>query len=305
MNSSHKYRIIQIKKLMNYFRFIRPWAFIGISIVFITSTIIAIKINPQQEYKILNIILSSLSWGFLASGAHSINNIFDLKIDRINKPFRALPSKKISIKEAWIITLTLYISSIILALFNKTEFLILFLVGIISTLTYSCPPFYFKKRGFLANINIAISRGLLLILAGWVIVGNLNEPTPWLIGGISSIYLLGAASTKDIADIKGDIKNKCSTLPSRYGIEKTAKIIAPFLVLPFLIIPLGVHYKILITPTLPLTLLSLYGLYIASLIVKKKENHTTIEKNHISWKHAYILYMIFHLSISTIYIIHY
>jgi 4-hydroxybenzoate polyprenyltransferase len=171
------------------------------------------------------------------------------------------------------------------------------------TVLYSIRPFRCKKHWLYANIIIALFRGLLIVLAGWSAVKSLNYFLPWYIGLISFLFLLGAATTKDIADIKGDRKNKCQTLPVRFGLEKTAKILYPFFTLPFLLIPLGVYLNILHVNTLPLTLLTIYGIYTSRTIKFYPEKTTIIERNHISWKHTYIIYMIFHLGMCVAYLL--
>ena len=62
---------------------------------------------------------------------------------------------------------------------------------------------------------------------------------PWYIGLVIGLFLLGAASTKDFADIEGDRAGGCRTLPIVYGVKKAAWIISPFFVLPWLLLPLG------------------------------------------------------------------
>ena len=52
------------------------------------------------------------------------------------------------------------------------------------------------------------------------------------------LFLVGAASTKDFADIEGDRAGGCKTLPILHGPRKAAWIIAPFFVLPWLLMPL-------------------------------------------------------------------
>src|SRR5262249_60331321 len=60
----------------------------------------------------------------------------------------------------------------------------------------------------------------------------------WAIRSVFPIFLLRTTSTKDFADMEGDRAHGCVTLPIRFGVERAAKIIAPFFVLPWLLIPL-------------------------------------------------------------------
>ena len=292
-----------IKKIQSYSMFIRPFAFIGTAIIFVCSSLIAINTPPYVQYSWLHILLGALSCGLLASAAHAINNIFDLKIDKINKPFRELPSKKLSIKKAWVITLLLYLFSFVLAVFVGFLFFILILLMSFLTVIYSCPPFRCKNHWLYAALIIALFRGVFVILAGWAAVKNLNYILPWYISLLSFLFLIGATPTKDIADMKGDRKNNCLTLPVKYGLRKTIKIIAPFLIIPFLLVPIGVYLKILHINTLPLTLLLFYSIYILFLIKKFPNKLTAIEKNHISWKHVYILFMVLEVGMMVSYLL--
>ena len=52
---------------------------------------------------------------------------------------------------------------------------------------------------------------------------------PWYIGLVICLFLLGAASTKDFADIEGDRAGGCRTLPIVYGVKKAAWMISPVL----------------------------------------------------------------------------
>jgi hypothetical protein len=80
---------------------------------------------------------------------------------------------------------------------------------------------------------------MLLKVAGWAMVASVFYAEPWYIGAIFGLFLIGAAGTKDFADIEGDRAGGCKTLPILYGVKKAAWIIAPFFVFPWLLIPLG------------------------------------------------------------------
>lgn len=295
--------MIFIKNIYYYLKFIRPITFIGTFVVISCISLVAININPYVPYSWLIILIGSFSCSFLTLAAYTLNNICDLEIDKINKPFRPLSANLISIKEAWMITIFLYLISIILSLFINITFFVLILIMFFLTIMYSVPPFSFKKNSILSNFTISLCRGLLIILAGWVLVRDIDYILPWYIGFILFLFLFGAISTKDITDIKGDKQNNCFTLPVKYDFDKFIKIISPFFILPFLLIPLGVYLKILNINTLPLTLLLFYGIYIIWLMKNKINKTTKIEGNHIAWKHTYILYMIFNIGILLAYII--
>ena len=103
---------------------------------------------------------------------------------------------------------------------------------------YSFPAFGRTKRHwFWANFTIAVTRGGLLKVAGWSFVASVLCGEAWAIGGIFALFLLGATSTKDFSDMEGDRAHGCITLPVRFGVRRAATIMAPFFVVPWLLIP--------------------------------------------------------------------
>ena len=80
---------------------------------------------------------------------------------------------------------------------------------------------------------------MLLKVAGWSSVKTVVGIEPWFIGAIFGLFLLGASTTKDFADIEGDARGGCRTLPVVYGVRRAAWMISPSFVLPFVLIALG------------------------------------------------------------------
>jgi 4-hydroxybenzoate polyprenyltransferase len=118
--------------------------------------------------------------------------------------------------------------------------------------------------------------------------------------------VLGASSTKDFADIEGDRAGGCETLPILYGVKKAAWIIAPFFVLPFALIPIGVRTGLLtgnprLLDLLAATLVA-YGVYTVYLLVRRPEELAFTE-NHPSWTHMYLMMMVAQIGFALAYVL--
>lgn len=272
-----------VYRLKIYLELLRPFTLIAPIIGFLSGAIIALGIIPG-----FRVVIGALSATILNAASNVNNQYFDLEIDRINKPFRPLPSGRISRKKTMIFASLLYFSALILSWLINLQFFFIVLITAVITFFYSAPPFRIKKYPFISNIFIALPRGMFLIVAGWSTVKSVFNIEPWFIGLIFALYLIGAATTKDFSDIKGDRQFGIKTLPVLYGPEKAAKIISLFLYIPFMLIPLGVIARIIRLTALPLTLLVIWGLYTAKLIIDRPQE-LTLEKNHISWKHMYLM----------------
>src|SRR5487761_18786 len=182
----------------------------------------------------------------LNAGSNGLNQIFDLANDRINKPARPLASGLITLRQAWIFTISVYAAALAMAAAVNAETFGLFCFGAVATALYSAPPVRLKRRTWGSNFVIALARGELLKVAGWAVVSTvLDSVEPWYIGLIFFFFLVGATTTKDFADIEGDRAAGCLTLPVKYGVPASIRIISPFFVLPWGVMALGVWLKIL------------------------------------------------------------
>ena len=273
---------------------------------------------------ILTVTLGSLCAAFLNAANNTLNQIYDLEIDRINKPSRPLVTGEISIREAWIYTWILYALGTIptwlvvvypyvtwtqklFAPLAWHECFFIYCVALVSTFVYSVPALgRTKAHPIGANLTIAIPRGLLLKVAGWTMVARAHFAEPWFIGAIFGFFLLGAASTKDFSDMKGDAAGGCRTLPIAFGVRKAAWMIAPFFVLPWLLMPVGAATGILTGNATFITILgfvlALWGAYTVWLIVRNPDELTATE-NHPSWRHMYLMMMAAQIGFAVAYLV--
>jgi 4-hydroxybenzoate polyprenyltransferase len=257
-------------------------------------------------YPILGIVMAAV----LNAASNAINQIYDLDIDRVNKPKRPLPSGRLSIREAWIFTWITYAIALVLAWFvapgGRHECFWIVVVATIITFLYSVPPFRTKRLGIWANVTIAIPRGVLLKVAGWTSVKTMFGAEPWYIGAIFGLFLLGASTTKDFADMEGDARGGCRTLPIIYGVNRAAWMISPSFVVPFLMISVGAFTGILTGNFLLLQVLSAvmtaYGLYVCYLMLRRPED-LAVEANHVSWAHMYRMMFVAQIGFALAYLL--
>jgi 4-hydroxybenzoate polyprenyltransferase len=128
---------------------------------------------------------------------------------------------------------------------------------------------------------------------------------PWYIGAIFGLFLLGASTTKDFADMAGDARGGCRTLPIVYGVRRAAWMISPSFILPFLLISLGAWAGVLTGNQVLLQLLafamSAYGVYVCYLMLRRPED-LAVEANHISWTHMYRMMFVAQIGFAVAYL---
>jgi len=262
----------------------------------------------RAAFNPLHIALAVLAAGILNAASNGLNQICDISNDRINKPHRPLPSRELTMPEAWFFTLVLYaLALVMVAKVNRQTFAI-YAVATLATVAYSAPPARLRRHPVGSNLTIALVRGGLLKVAGWAAVATvLTSLEPWYIGSIYFLFLLGATTTKDFADIEGDRAAGCITLPVKYGAATSARIITPSFIMPWLMLPFGVEFHILSgdrTAILALSALMLaWGTYVARLLNKDPQALLTEGENHPSWRQMYWMMMVGHLGLAGAYLI--
>ncbi len=316
-----------MERLQAFVRLSRPFTLLPPLLGIVSGAICAFGSvhNPDPERRLTfavvgSVLLGSLCAAIMNAASNALNQIADLEIDRINKPDRPLVTGALTMGEAWRFAVVGYVLALIPTwwvviypysswaekarapwVYHQTFFL--YLAGLVFTLIYSLPALgRTKSRGMWANWTIAIPRGGLLKVAGWAMVADVRHVEPWALGAVFMLFLVGASSTKDFADMEGDRLGGCRTLPVLYGPEAAARKIAPYFVFPWLLVPafawipdpLAPEHAILSGhPWLLVALglgLAAWGLYTVRLLLRDPASLARTE-NHPSWQHMYWMMM--------------
>lgn len=216
-----------MKKLSSYIILIRPLNFL---ITFLT-VIVAAVICYKGDISLLKVLLAALTASLTLSAGNIINDIFDIKGDKINHPERPLPSGIISVNSALIYYFILTVISISLSVFISNLNLVINLFAVLLLLLYS---FSIKKYILWGNILVAFLTGLVFIYGGI----SVNNFTHSLIPAFFAFLInLIREIVKDMEDSEGDFAVGLTTIYSEFGLEGVRKII---LVLSLLLILLSV-----------------------------------------------------------------
>jgi len=297
----------------DYFDLARPFTLVAPALGFVSGALTAVGAAPRETWApdlLIAPLLGAAMAALLNAGNNALNQIYDLEIDRVNKPKRPLPSGRLSIAQAWVFTDISYVLALILAWLvaphGRHECFWLVAVAVVCTYIYSVPPLRTKRLGIWANVTIAIPRGVLLKVAGWSSVKTIAGLEPWYIGAIFGLFLLGATTTKDFADMDGDRRGGCRTLPIQFGVRRAAWMISPSFVVPFLMIPVGAWLGVLTGRFWLLqalgVVMTLYGIYVCYLMLRRPED-LAVEENHVSWAHMYRMMFVAQIGFALAYLL--
>ncbi len=244
---------------------------------------------------------AGLTVAIVNAASNALNQATDVEADKISKAYRPIPKGVIKKESAQSLAYILYLFALLRAVTINAWFGFFIFLIMVFTVMYSLPP-RMKKYLFINQIWIAIPRGMLGILAAWsvFIPAGMHpfQPTPLIIGGIAFTFLVGGMSTKDITDCEADRKTGTHTLINTFGIKQTALISFPFMLFPFIFVPMFTYSGFLEPHLWVLCVFSLMSLFIFYLMMRSKESKT-LENVH-AWSIMYAEYIFFALTFSVL-----
>jgi 4-hydroxybenzoate polyprenyltransferase len=290
-----------------YWEFSRPFTLVPPMVGILSGSLIGYAAT-RAPFRILPVSLAIVAAAVLNAASNGLNQIYDLPNDRVNKPHRPLASKRMTLRQAWWFVWVSYAVALIMTAEVNAQTFFIYLIAALATVAYSAPPLRLKRRPWVSNLTIALTRGELLKVAGWAAVATvLDSWEPWYIGLIYFLFLMGATTTKDFADLEGDRIAGCVTLPLKYGIEKSARMIAPAFLAPWLVMALGVWLKVLSGNAPAILALSVvmlsWGAYVSILLNRNPRSLAREGENHPSWRHMYWMMMVGHLGLAGAYLL--
>ncbi len=194
------------KKISALIEISRP---LNVLIAFLTIFIAAAVTGGLQINR--TVLLAAISTALITVGANVINDIFDVAIDRINKPHRPLPAKKLSLNEALAFFIMVYLVGwVIAAMINVTMFLIALFIGIL-LIFYSIR---FKRTILFGNLVVSFTTAVAFVYGG-LAVGRIKET--FFPAVFAFLFHFGREVIKDLQDTEGDRQAGAVTFAVKYG----------------------------------------------------------------------------------------
>ncbi|KAK3446888.1 homogentisate solanesyltransferase, chloroplastic [Eucalyptus grandis] len=158
-----------------------------------------------------------------------INQIYDIGIDKVNKPYLPIAAGDLSIQHAWLLVIFFAVTGLSIVASNFGSFITsLYSLGLFLGTIYSVPPFRMKRFPVAAFLIIATVRGFLLNFGVYHATrAALGLPFEWslpvaFITSFVTLFALVIAITKDLPDVEGDRKFQISTFATKLGVRNIA-----------------------------------------------------------------------------------
>ncbi|XP_051135348.1 homogentisate solanesyltransferase, chloroplastic [Andrographis paniculata] len=223
-------------------RFLRPHTIRGTTIGSISLVSRALIENPELiRWSLLLKAFSGLLALICGNGyIVGINQIYDIGIDKVNKPYLPIAAGDLSIQSAWLLVLVLAAVGLVIVGMNFGPFITsLYCLGLFLGTIYSVPPFRMKRYPVVAFLIIATVRGFLLNYGVYYATrAALGLTFQWsfpvaFITTFVTLFALVIAITKDLPDVEGDRKFQISTLATKLGVRNIALVASGLLLMNY------------------------------------------------------------------------
>lgn len=209
--------------LREFIRFSRLHTVIGTSLSILALYLIARSFSTSGDPHLPALALSLLS----CLGANiyivGLNQITDVEIDRVNKPWLPLASGAFSMRTGYVLIIASVSVSLLIASWFGRYLLLTVLLSLALGTAYSLPPFRLKRFHFWAAFCIIAVRGVIVNLFlflhfHFLINGSEHiPPVIWLLSGTIFMYSIVIAWFKDIPDMEGDRRYQIQTFSLQLG----------------------------------------------------------------------------------------
>ncbi|MBK8427935.1 MAG: homogentisate phytyltransferase [Lewinellaceae bacterium] len=292
--------------IRTFIRFSRLHTVVGTTLSITALYLMALSFSDYTDWHVAIFCLTLLA----CLGANiyivGLNQITDVEIDRVNKPWLPLASGAYSMRTAyWIIGISVLISLLVAAVLGRYLLLTVLLSLALGT-AYSLPPLRLKRFHFWAAFCIIAVRGVIVNLLLFLhfhhtINAASNIPAVvWMLTASIFIYSIAIAWFKDVPDMEGDRRFQIRTLSLQLGARNVLRISNALLGLLFVF-----NIVVSLTSNLPLNkwlfasvhTLMLLALWIAASRLRLEEPASVRRYYLFIWILFFVEYAVFAASV--------
>ncbi len=180
-----------------------------------------------QDYLLLLVLF--LMFGPLGTGfSQSINDYFDLELDRVNEPTRPIPSGRLSEKEAMINSIVVCSLALGIGLFlglyiGGTRGLIItssISAALVLSYIYSAPPLKLKKNILTSAPAVGFSYSFITWFSANALFSEIRPEVVWM-AGLNFFMAVALIILNDFKSVKGDEEGGLKSLTVMIGAKNT------------------------------------------------------------------------------------
>ncbi len=252
------------------------------AILMFIAVLSGILLSESKVFQPDKLLLSFATAYGLCGSSMAFNDLFDKEVDKINAPWRPLPSGAISDLDAILTASILALIGIAAAAATSIPCLLVAATSFIAAFAYNAR---LKKTGFLGNMIVSV-----VVVAPFIYGAVLSDGyiSPRLITFILPVYLsnLGREVIKGISDVEGDAVRGVRSVARIMGEDFAAKLGAALYVAAVSLSPLPYLLELVGWIYLPIVLIADVGFIYCSLSIIRsptRENSLRVKKQTLLW----------------------
>lgn len=196
------------------------------------ATLITGTIQP-----IIKVIFACMSGSLIMAGSNTINDYFDLEVDKINRPGRPLVQELISPNFTFRLAFIEFILGILISIFICR---LAFVIAVFISLLIILYSIYLKRLPIVGNVVVSFSTGMAFVYGGV----SVNRVRLTIVPAILAFfYHFGREVIKDVQDMKGDAQINAKTFPLVFGKTKSLILITLIIVILMIMLPVPYLYQ--------------------------------------------------------------
>jgi homogentisate phytyltransferase / homogentisate geranylgeranyltransferase len=207
------------KWVKSFGKFSRPHTIIGTSLSVLALYLISLA-TTGTNLNLVNLEQMMAVW-FACLGGNvyivGLNQLYDLEIDRVNKPELPLASGEFTVGQGKLIIVVAGCLSVVIAGLSGIWLFATVVISLLIGTAYSVPPIRLKRFPFWAAFCILTVRGVVVNIGLFLHYGDqLNgrevlNPYVWTLTLFILLFTVAIAIFKDVPDIEGDKQYKIKT----------------------------------------------------------------------------------------------
>ena len=216
-----------------YLGLIRPVNCVMIGFAVIVGAFVS-RLPPASVEQLFTQHFAQLSLGFLTgflicAYSMALNDVYDLEVDRVNRPERPIPAGRITVGGATKLSWGLLTAGMACSVLSMN------LLAVALAAAYALLSWLYnsraKKTGLAGNLIVASSLAIPFVYGGAVSGGSIGGSLLLLMALTAFFSGVGWEVVKGMADVEGDARRDVNSVARRRGLRYASGVGAAFFVL--------------------------------------------------------------------------
>ncbi len=193
------------------------------------AVVVGAFVSRPASIQAIQLALGFLTGFFICAYSMVVNDMYDLEVDRVNRPGRALPSGRVSVGEAS------RASQVLLVVGISCSILSLIPLAVVVASAYAFLSWLYnsraKRTGLAGNLIVASSLAIPFIYGGAVSGGSIEGSLLLMMALTAFFSGAGREVVKGMADVEGDSKRDVNSVARSRGMAVASAVGAAFFLL--------------------------------------------------------------------------